>query len=184
VRHEDHVPNVQANGSAPPAGILPTDDGIPVGPESGVDLDRGALGQGADPTSDPGSGATRPDVPGEPAMAGTDVVVAEGYDEPAMAETELVEVEGYEEPEVEVVSDADPDAETDADAGFEGDIDIDVALLDSIEQELADVERALARLDDGTYGLCEVCGNAIGDAELTRVPTNRFCPDHLPLSLA
>jgi len=74
--------------------------------------------------------------------------------------------------------------EADAPGAGEADLDIDVSLLDSIEQELADVERALAMLDDGTYGYCEVCANAIGDADLTRAPASRFCPDHLPLSLS
>ncbi|MGA2521163.1 MAG: hypothetical protein ABSG81_10135 [Acidimicrobiales bacterium] len=61
---------------------------------------------------------------------------------------------------------------------------VDTGLLDAIEQELADVERALARLDDGTYGSCEVCGNVLDDAELSRVPAARYCRDHLPLAHA
>jgi hypothetical protein len=63
------------------------------------------------------------------------------------------------------------------------DLDIDGSLLDAIEQELADVERALALLDEGTYGQCEVCNHAVDDAVLARTPTARFCAEHLPLSL-
>jgi RNA polymerase-binding transcription factor DksA len=63
------------------------------------------------------------------------------------------------------------------------DVDVDVAVLDAIEQELADVERALALLDDGTYGQCETCGQTVDDAVLARAPATRFCPDHLPLGL-
>ena len=62
-------------------------------------------------------------------------------------------------------------------------VEIDETLLDAIEQDLADVERALALLDDGTYGQCEACGNAIDDDDLARVPATRFCRDHLPLTL-
>jgi len=61
--------------------------------------------------------------------------------------------------------------------------DIDASLLDSIEERLADVERALARLDEGSYGTCEVCGATVDDAVLVEAPATRFCPDHLPLSL-
>jgi len=61
------------------------------------------------------------------------------------------------------------------------DLAIDVSVLDAIEQELADVQRALALLDEGTYGHCEACGRALDEGILTRAPATRFCPDHLPL---
>ena len=66
--------------------------------------------------------------------------------------------------------------------GSQCDVDIDGSVLDAIEQELADVERALVLLDEGTYGLCEACGTAIEDAVLARAPAARLCADHLPLS--
>ena len=62
-------------------------------------------------------------------------------------------------------------------------LDIDGSLLDSIEEELADVERALALLDEGTYGQCEHCRAVIDDDVLARNPTARFCAEHLPLTL-
>jgi len=39
----------------------------------------------------------------------------------------------------------------------------------------ADVETALRRLDDGTYGLCERCGTAIAVARLEALPYTRHC---------
>ena len=42
----------------------------------------------------------------------------------------------------------------------------DFSILEQVEAELADVERALQRLDDGTYGTCEACGQPIGDERL------------------
>ena len=36
----------------------------------------------------------------------------------------------------------------------------DLDVLGAIELELADVSRALERLDEGTYGTCEACGAA------------------------
>ena len=69
------------------------------------------------------------------------------------------------------------------DAPGPADIDIDGSVLDAIEQELADVEQALALLDEGTYGQCETCGRAIDDTVLAQAPATRLCADHLPLQL-
>ena len=40
---------------------------------------------------------------------------------------------------------------------------------------LAQVERALQRLDNGTYGICENCGNPIGKARLQAFPRATLC---------
>ena len=53
----------------------------------------------------------------------------------------------------------------------------DLSILDNIEGELADIEHALQRLDDGTYGTCEACGKPIGDERLEAMPAARFCVD-------
>lgn len=53
----------------------------------------------------------------------------------------------------------------------------DLTILDSVEGELADVEHALQRLDDGTYGTCEACGKPIPDDRLEALPATRFCLD-------
>ncbi len=58
----------------------------------------------------------------------------------------------------------------------------DVEHLQVIAADLADVEVALDRLADGSYGTCEACGQTIDDADLARRPTARRCPDHLPLA--
>lgn len=52
------------------------------------------------------------------------------------------------------------------------------ALAGPLLAQLADVEAALAKLDDGTYGTCEACGNPIADARLEAMPHTRFCIDH------
>ncbi len=44
---------------------------------------------------------------------------------------------------------------------------------------LAEVDAALARMDAGTYGLCEACREAIEPERLLADPLTRFCLDHL-----
>ena len=55
--------------------------------------------------------------------------------------------------------------------------ELDVA---AVEAELDDVARALDRLDDGSYGTCEVCGVGLADEVLARAPAERFCAEHQP----
>ncbi|MCL6488806.1 MAG: TraR/DksA C4-type zinc finger protein [Alicyclobacillus mali] len=45
------------------------------------------------------------------------------------------------------------------------------------ERALADVEDALARIRQGTYGTCESCGRSIPPERLEAVPTARRCVD-------
>ncbi len=52
---------------------------------------------------------------------------------------------------------------------------VGVALKRKIEATLEEVEQALARLDNGTYGLCEACGARIDRARLEALPYVRYC---------
>ena len=52
------------------------------------------------------------------------------------------------------------------------------ALLNQFQDQLEDVDHALAKFDEGTFGLCEVCGKPIADARLEAMPATRFCIDH------
>ena len=54
---------------------------------------------------------------------------------------------------------------------------VGVALQRKVEATLEEVERALARLDDGTYGLCEACGARIDRARLEALPHAQYCMD-------
>ncbi len=47
-----------------------------------------------------------------------------------------------------------------------------------LRTELDEVERALAKIDDGTYGLCEICRAQIAEPRLEAMPATRFCIDH------
>lgn len=53
-----------------------------------------------------------------------------------------------------------------------------IASLQRIEQELADVEAALTRLDDGRYGVCDTCGAEISDVRLAEHPAEQRCAEH------
>jgi RNA polymerase-binding transcription factor DksA len=53
----------------------------------------------------------------------------------------------------------------------------DQSILERVEAEMADVDRALKRADEGTYGLCEACGRKLANARLQIKPEARFCVD-------
>ena len=85
----------------------------------------------------------------------------------------------HDESEDESLSELSHLAQHSADIGTETfEREKDFSILEQVEAELADVERALRRLDDGTYGSCEACGVAIGDDRLEAMPATRFCVVH------
>ncbi|HEY7946752.1 MAG TPA: TraR/DksA family transcriptional regulator [Acidimicrobiales bacterium] len=49
--------------------------------------------------------------------------------------------------------------------------------IDAVDELLDEVEGALSRLDDGTYGVCQSCGASIDDARLAESPTAQSCAD-------
>lgn len=51
----------------------------------------------------------------------------------------------------------------------------DVALLQSLDQTVLQIDAALARLRTGTYGLCAACGDAIPLERLRAVPFATLC---------
>lgn len=52
------------------------------------------------------------------------------------------------------------------------------ALIGRLEEALTDVEHALGKVEDGTYGKCEVCGEDIAAARLEALPASRYCINH------
>jgi DnaK suppressor protein len=50
-----------------------------------------------------------------------------------------------------------------------------LTLVRSLRDTLHDVELALDRMDAGTYGRCERCGQPIGDERLEALPAARLC---------
>lgn len=51
----------------------------------------------------------------------------------------------------------------------------DLSILASLDTQLADLGRAMDRLERGLYGVCEACGKPIGEARLEAMPATRFC---------
>lgn len=51
------------------------------------------------------------------------------------------------------------------------------ALSNKLKEQLADVDTALAKLDDGTFGACDSCGNPIDPARLEAMPAAKLCMD-------
>ncbi|HEY7439463.1 MAG TPA: TraR/DksA C4-type zinc finger protein [Acidimicrobiia bacterium] len=49
------------------------------------------------------------------------------------------------------------------------------ALAGTLLENLKEIEDALAKVDGGTYGLCESCGSPISEARLTAMPSARLC---------
>lgn len=52
---------------------------------------------------------------------------------------------------------------------------IDEATVSMAARELADVSAALRRIENGTYGVCEECGEPIAEARLRALPATPFC---------
>jgi RNA polymerase-binding protein DksA len=53
--------------------------------------------------------------------------------------------------------------------------DHELTVLSNERDKLAQIDRALSRIDDGTYGVCESCGNPIGKMRLMAFPRATLC---------
>lgn len=49
------------------------------------------------------------------------------------------------------------------------------ALASQLKEALSDVEKALGKIEAGTYGTCERCGHAIAPARLEAKPASAYC---------
>jgi RNA polymerase-binding transcription factor DksA len=54
-----------------------------------------------------------------------------------------------------------------------------VAILGDLEPQLNDVKRALEKIENGTYGLCETCNEPIESERLEANPSARTCVKHM-----
>jgi len=54
----------------------------------------------------------------------------------------------------------------------------DAVLIDFSERELAQINEAFHAMEDGTYGICKVCGERIPYERLAIVPMTDRCTEH------
>lgn len=60
-------------------------------------------------------------------------------------------------------------------ASLESNRNFILRIRDRERKLIAKIEEALARLDDGTYGICEACGEKIGTERLKARPVTTLC---------
>jgi DnaK suppressor protein len=53
--------------------------------------------------------------------------------------------------------------------------DVEQAILDNEKALLAEVQQALARIENGTYGICTNCGQPISEKRLEAIPWASLC---------
>ncbi len=53
--------------------------------------------------------------------------------------------------------------------------DHELTVVNNEREKLAQIDRALARIEDGTYGVCESCGNPIGKMRVMAFPRATLC---------
>jgi len=86
----------------------------------------------------------------------------------------------------DIVSDDDDDSELSSAAGDQHladhasemfDREVDESLEENAEQLVHEIDVALARIDEGTYGSCARCGGPIPEERLAAVPYATLCLD-------
>jgi RNA polymerase-binding transcription factor DksA len=80
------------------------------------------------------------------------------------------------EPLAEAVSELSAADQHPADEGSEtASREMSLSLREHVENELAGIDAALARIGAGTYGICETCGKPIEEERLEAIPYARYC---------
>ena len=57
------------------------------------------------------------------------------------------------------------------------DRELDQSLEEGAQQTLTAIHDALRKIEDGSFGTCEVCGKPIGEGRLAAMPWARLCID-------
>lgn len=53
----------------------------------------------------------------------------------------------------------------------------EVALADDLEKTAVEIDRAVTKIDEGTYGTCDSCGQTIAAGRLKVAPASSLCID-------
>jgi RNA polymerase-binding protein DksA len=57
------------------------------------------------------------------------------------------------------------------------DRELDEGLEEGVQQTIGEIDAALQRIEEGTYGICENCGKPISPERLAAIPWARLCID-------
>ena len=57
------------------------------------------------------------------------------------------------------------------------DRELDEGLEEGAQQTIDEIDAALIRIEEGSYGVCEICGEPIGAERLSAIPWARLCID-------
>jgi DnaK suppressor protein len=57
------------------------------------------------------------------------------------------------------------------------DRELDEGLEEGAQHTVEEIDAALQRIEEGSYGTCEVCGEPIGVERLSAIPWTRLCID-------
>ncbi|OFW66657.1 MAG: hypothetical protein A2Z12_08490 [Actinobacteria bacterium RBG_16_68_21] len=88
-----------------------------------------------------------------------------------------IEAEREEVRLTETSSDRSPDPNTAEGGSLAFEMEKELSLWQNTQDILAMVEESLSRIDEGTYGKCEVCGGSIPVARLDALPYTKLCVD-------
>ena len=89
---------------------------------------------------------------------------------------ELEDEAPMDEPQSDSVGDLAPVGQHHADHGSETyEREQELGLLQEFREELREIEQALSRLGDGSYGRCTRCREPIAPDRLAVVPATRYC---------
>ena len=86
-----------------------------------------------------------------------------------------IEAEREEVRLTETSSDRSPDPNTAEGGSLAFEMEKELSILENTRDILAKVQDALSRIEDGTYGTCDVCGEAIPVARLEALPYTKMC---------
>ena len=151
----------------------------------------GEEGPGEEGPGQEGPGEEGPGQEGVARKAAPEALVVRADERPWTA-AELAEVRALLEVEADRLRSEISEAESDiadllrdsSDSGGEDQADTgsktferehEMSLAASHREILGQTERALSRIDDGSYGVCESCGNPIGKARLQAFPRATLC---------
>jgi len=88
-----------------------------------------------------------------------------------------IEAEREEVRLTETSSDRSPDPNTAEGGSLAFEMEKELSLWQNAQDILAKIEEAVSRIDEGTYGVCDECGNAIPVARLDALPYTKLCVD-------